>query len=320
MYIYLDIVKDFQCEMCGTCCRRDWQVTLDEGSYQRNFQLFQQWGRTAEFAQAFIPFEKQQVPGEYAYIAKAEQGGCWFLEEDQSCRLHRQAGHAHLDMVCQTFPRYPMSSSRGLEITLSFSCPAVMKQVLREKPLEVMRSSKPPTQLLEEACVAAVFPRQQGSQDLLRYYFEIEHHGIDILQWRNVGIAERLAFLAETLQQLQVVCWQEESGQGIRQIINENYVKMEARQRGASLATGCTPEILTEHFLVNMWFKKLLYLYGVSRTMNFLKQCWQQISFAYLPCKREEQALEAAIQKMMDIELTYGHNRQALAKGEGGLL
>ena len=59
MYIYPDIVAGFSCEMCGTCCRNDWLVTLDKTSYQRNQKLFASKGKMDEFRQAFVLLHDQ---------------------------------------------------------------------------------------------------------------------------------------------------------------------------------------------------------------------------------------------------------------------
>lgn len=73
MYIYLDLVEDFNCEMCGTCCRRDWLITLDESSYHRNLQLFESTDRAAEFAAAFVPIAEQKAFGECLYCQTASR-------------------------------------------------------------------------------------------------------------------------------------------------------------------------------------------------------------------------------------------------------
>lgn len=313
MYVYLDIVKDFQCQMCGVCCRREWLVTVDEASYHRNKKLFSAQGKAAEFEKAFIPLEKQTTPGEFAFITKKAWGGCWFLTEDNCCRLHRDAGHEHLDTVCQTFPRYPMDTSRGMEVTLSFSCPAVMEKVRRIDPLTIIRSSEPPTAFNEEASVVSVYPKQRHKFDVFRYYFELEHHCIDILQWRGAGIAERLRLLEETIGAVAAVCKQSLCSQDMKAVFYRNYEMMDKLPAGKEKEELCTPEILAEHFLVNLLFKKVLYLYGQKRTMQLFWDSWQSIEESCRNKEREE-ALLAAAQVIMDIELQYGHNRQALFK------
>lgn len=127
MFVYLDIVEEFSCKQCGACCRNDWLVTVDEPGYRRNQSLFASQQRSEEFSTAFIPIRSGQEPGEYASIAKNENGACHFLDEQNMCRLQKLGGHEHLDRVCQLFPRYPMDTARGVEISLSFSCPEALR-------------------------------------------------------------------------------------------------------------------------------------------------------------------------------------------------
>ena len=254
MYIYLDIVRDFRCQLCGTCCRNDWLVTLDEASYQRNRELFAGCGCSAEFAAAFTCLTGRQRPGEYAVINK-QAGACWFLESDNRCRLHAQAGHDHLDSVCQTFPRYPMDTSRGLELTLSFSCPAVMKLVERVQPLTVLRADSCPLSVREDVPTAQVYPEQQPLGQPLRDYFELEHHFIDILQWRGLPMGERLALLAETAARLDALPTGDATAtrRQLDQIIGANYEFLDAQGMVAPADTGVTGGYFGGTFLTLIW-------------------------------------------------------------------
>lgn len=312
MYIYLDIVEGFSCEMCGTCCSRDWLITVDENSYYRNKRFFIAKEKSEEFDSAFIPLADKGTLGEYAYIAKQANGSCWFLQEDNRCLLHKKAGHEHLDTVCQTFPRYPMNTSRGIEITLSFSCPAVLKRIMRPEPLKIVRSEKPPIIVKPESCVVAVYPKQQPSYEPLYYYFELEHHFIDILQQRGLSIHQRLQLLQDTCKAILALNRYEEWGQHLNAIIYKNYEYMDTITENGKPSTECTSDIMVEHFFVNLLFKKVLYIYGLERTMNFLQNVWQCISKAKagMTDKNEEINITSAV--IMDIELKFGHNRLAL--------
>ncbi|HMM20841.1 MAG TPA: flagellin lysine-N-methylase [Selenomonadales bacterium] len=307
MYIYLDVVKQFSCAMCGACCRRDWLVTVDEASYRRNAEWFSERERYDEFQKAFVRIEDRRGPGEYAYIAKGRDGGCWFLEKTNICRLHREAGHAQLDGVCQTFPRYPMDTARGLELTLSFSCPAVLALVSRTSPLAVLRSAEPPLSLGPGNAVAAVFPGQQQAGSPLRYYFELEHHFIDLVQHRGLPLGDRLGLLRETVRAIASLTGPAEPGQGLNTIIRTNYERLDAfavPQQEAHV----TAEILAEHFMVNLIFKKLFYLYGLQRTADFLEEIWRKLRTA----ATKPGGLEQVKALIMEMELCYNHDRKAL--------
>ncbi|QDR82205.1 flagellin lysine-N-methylase [Sporomusa termitida] len=303
MYIYTDIVGQFACQMCGTCCRNQWQVTVDKASYRRNEALFAAGGRTAEFAQAFIVLAGRSGYGEHAYIAKQAGGGCWFLGAGNLCRLHEEAGHSHLDAVCRTFPRYPVSTARGLEITLSFSCPAVLKLADREEGLRLIRAEEPPLELTADNYAAEIYPQQQPDRQPLRYYFELESHFIDLLQCRAMPFSERLAFLADTVQAVDRLAGSQDISRQLTALFNRNYDWLEELAAAREPARPEAGSGLLENFFVSLLFKKPFYIFGFSRTLLLLNRIWQRLLGA-----------DDLGREIMRLELQYGHDRQALLR------
>ncbi|MDF2572120.1 MAG: hypothetical protein K0R55_3724 [Sporomusa sp.] len=303
MYIYTDIVEQFSCEMCGTCCQNHWQVTMDESSYRRNEALFTSSGRKDEFAQAFIALGGQGGFGEYAYIAKKDGGGCWFLDNKNMCLLHKEAGHSHLDAVCRTFPRYPMNTARGIELTLSFSCPAVLKLADRTEPLRIVRSENLPIDLVDNNYAAEIYPKQQPDMQPLHYYFELETHFIDLVQCRSMPLSERLAFLADTVKAVNGLAQEHTIARELTALFNRNYNWLD------ELAVTRTPSAtmagsgLIENFFVSLLFKKPFYIYGFEKTLRLLDHMWQ--------CIMNADDTTKAISKL---EFQYGHDRRALLR------
>lgn len=322
-YIYLELglYNRFVCEMCGTCCRNEWLVTMSEDSYRRNEQLFKSTDRSDEFQQAFVQLAGCDGPDEYAYIAKVSPGGsCWFLDGTNCCRLHREAGHQHLDSVCQIYPRYPMNTARGLELTLSFSCPAVLKLVAgRTEPLTITRSDQPPQAMDMNAYAAQVFPSQQPINSPLRYYFEMEQHFIDILQCRSMTIEERLEFLQSTVSGILKLAKSDQFDRQLQQVFYKNYQLFDEKMAGQQDQlpqnwNNITSDILIEHFLVNLIFKKIGYLYGLESMVHLLQLVWR-----YTVTVRQAAPSQAAIladteAAIIHLELQYSHNRKALLK------
>ena len=307
MYIYLDIAQDFQCEMCGRCCKNDWLVTLDEKSYQRNREVFAARGELEAFSASFLPLQERGCLGEYAAIAKQESGGCCFLEADNRCRLHREFGHEHLDSVCMTFPRYLISSARGVELTLTLNCPAVLKRLWRVEPLEILRSLQAPFIVGEDAFVAHVYPGQKSENDPLRYYFELEMHFIDLLQTREEPIERRLMRIAGTIEKLKA---NDDLKRTINAVFNDNYEALSLlEQKPAS--TVLSTEILQEHFLVNLVFQKIFYLYGLEKGFNLLCHFRREMQKASDGLGQEE-GLKALGVKIMELSFQHSHNRKLL--------
>ncbi|WP_378954710.1 flagellin lysine-N-methylase [Pelosinus sp. sgz500959] len=312
MYIYLDIVKAFSCEMCGSCCRKEWSVTLNEESYQRNSNLFMATNRGEEFEKIFIPLAEKSGLDEYAYIRKKASGGCWFLAEDHHCRLQREAGHDHLDHVCQIYPRYPMNTARGTELTLSFSCPAVIKLASRMEPLRIIRSEHQPIHIEPNHDVVYVYPQQQSASNPLRYYFEIEQHFIDIMQSRSLEISERLQIIIETAQKIKELPQDDVVGQQLNKIFYDNYELLDAKMTSEEVLIDKSADILLENFFVNFMFKKPFYIYGLQRTRELLLTIWNRIEKGRESTKDSAMDLESTVAIIMEIEFEYSHNRKAL--------
>ena len=312
MYIYLDIVAEFECEMCGSCCRNDWMVTLDEDSYHRNSKLFMETGRKEEFSKIFRRLSDNRGLGEYAFIEKKASGGCWFLAEDQRCLLQKEAGHHHLDHVCQTYPRYPMNTTRGTELTLSFSCPAVIRMASRITPLNIIRSEKSPIPLIPNNEVVHVFPEQQPDWNPLRYYFELEQHFIDIMQCRNISIRERLQMIKDTAQTIRGLTREQSVGQQLNELFYNNYELLDGKVVGLQELKAYIPDILLENYFVNFIFKKPFYIYGLERTIQLLESIWQRIESARENVKDLAIDMECTKSTIMEVEFEYSHNRRAL--------
>jgi len=312
MYIYLDIVEGFACEMCGSCCKNNWLVTLSEESYQRNARLFAEMGKSEEFSQIFIPITDHKGLEEYAYIAKKTEGGCWFLAEDHRCNLQKKAGHDHLDQVCQTFPRYPMNTTRGTEITLSFSCPAVLRMASRTTPFRIIRSEVCPIAMTPNNEVLHVYPEQQLAWNPLRYYFEIEQHFIDLMQYRCLSIIERLQMIHDTVCAISCLVQDDSFSQQITRIFYSNYEMLDTKMEQAPTLERDIPDRIIENFFVNFIFKKPFYIYGLQPALKLMENIWQRIEDARRLVMNQANDIECTQMMIMTVELEYSHNRRAL--------
>lgn len=300
-YFYPDIFEQFQCAMCGACCRNDWMVTLDHTSYQRNEAYFSQNGRNHEFQQAFRQIASTSL-GEYAHIAKQPNGNCWFLASNNLCRLHREAGHEHLDAVCQTFPRYPMDTERGVELTLSFSCPTVLELASRSL-INIVRSETIPAHLCSDNFVTTIYPHQYPINHLNRYYFEIEQHFIDILQWRSQRMEDRVQLIGKTVERLAKVD-QPNLGSRLTYITRENYEIMDRDCHADRLPDAS--DTLIENYLVNFVFKKVFYIHGMRGGAELLNLLWSHINSAKANQEDGYERIRAAI---LELDFEYSHHR-----------
>ena len=316
MFVFLDIVKEFSCQQCGACCKNDWLVTVDEAGYRRNKELFFAAGRAEEFNRAFVPLLQDADYGEYASIAKQEDGSCWFLSPEKLCRLQQAAGHEHLDTVCQWFPRYPMDTARGIELSLSFSCPAAVRLAVREDPLVLLRREESPVAMQPSDFITYVYPAQQPLSSVLRYYFEIEQHLIDLLQARILPLPERLQWVRLTLAHLQDLGDPELMGEEIGRLFTANYERLEAENAKRAIGRSLPAEWLIENYFVNFIFRKNLYTHGIAETLKQLDYLGAQFS-TMLKFPAEASRELANLEKLMvKLELELYHNSGDKKSGE----
>ncbi len=310
MFVYLDIVADFVCQQCGVCCNNDWLVTVDEAGFWRNRQLFQQAGQSDEFVATFLPLGSAAELGEYARVAKRPAGGCWFLTAENLCRLQQVAGHQHLDSVCQWFPRYPMDTERGIELSLSFSCPAAVKLALREAPLRIVRAETSPISMLPVDFVRHVYPGQQKPQSVLRYYFELEGHLIDLLQARQLPLTARLELVQSSLRQIDT--WQApaEFGQLLNRLFQANYDELDAAADRQDPVQEGPASWLAENYFANFLFRKNLYVRGIADFLDQLDRLAQKI----IPCMERSIGTNDTAdleQLIVAQELAWNHNSRS---------
>ena len=305
-FVYLDIVREFASRQCGVCCRHNWLVTVDEAGYRRNRDLFGATGDDAEFRQAFIPLGTAADYGEFARIAKKTAGGCWFLTEQNLCSLQQRAGHDHLDAVCQWFPRYPMDTERGIEFSLSFSCPAAVQLAMREQPLQIVRNECPPIDMMPQNFVTHVYPSQQPEKSALRYYFEMEGHLIHVLQFRQAPLPERLAMVRQTIDGLSRLTAPDTMGRDINRLFQADYARLDSAPAGLSAAGPL--HWLIENCFVNFIFRKSLYSHGLVKGLMRFDLFRERLSVFAQKTDPDDGDILAASAAIVQLELEYNHN------------
>lgn len=307
VYLYLDIVGRFLCRQCGACCRHDWLVTVDEAGFRRNRELFRAMDREAEFRQAFVPLGPGGAYGEYAKVAKKSNGGCWFLTTQNLCSLQQLAGLDHLDDVCRWFPRYPMDTERGLEYSLSFSCPAALQLAMRREPLQVVRGSDPPLPVPQDGFAVRVYPGRHLETSALRHYFEIEANLVELLQQRQLPLPVRIGMVRDMLVQLAGLCQPGTMREDIRRLFREAFFRIGAEADGSRAECDRPVSWLIENYFVNFFFCKSLFRLGFERAVERLDRMRDSLQdFLRETAVPGETDSAAAI--IVRMELEYNHN------------
>lgn len=116
--------KKFQC-LAGNCpatCCAGWQIVIDQKALRRYADLKGRFGNRVKNSvdwkeQTFLQYGKR----------------CAFLNEDNLCDMHIEAGHEMLCATCRKYPRHVEVFDNEREISLSLSCPAAAELILERK-------------------------------------------------------------------------------------------------------------------------------------------------------------------------------------------
>lgn len=172
----------FKCEMCGECCG-NWTIHIDKKTYE----LLEKANDLKDVLKKLVILPKGSID-KYAYIKLDSDGKCPFIE-NTSCTIQERKGLDYLSDVCRIYPRFMIKTDRGMEVSSYFSCKAALKKLDRKEPVEFYMDP------LGYTCYKAnnVITAQAGkTRDTNTNYYELEELLIDIMQFRQYSISERL--------------------------------------------------------------------------------------------------------------------------------
>jgi Fe-S-cluster containining protein len=108
----------FSCQSCGRCCTR-WTITVDESKVAQLRK--QDWGEADPFV------ARRGGEGADAFATRMVNGRCFFLDDDNRCRIHGKLGYDAKPDGCKAFPLHVGKVAGESYLRLSFWCPAVLK-------------------------------------------------------------------------------------------------------------------------------------------------------------------------------------------------
>ncbi len=194
-------VKNFQCKQCGRCCRRSWRIDIDKATYLR----VEQWYKEHNILEKLT--EKVEADEKGWKIKFDAQNQCAYLTEDNRCGSQLEMGEDYLSDTCKIYPRKIYASSRGIEFSLYFSCPAAAELLLQAAPVAFSQLDygdanfdfMPPRRL------SYYLPEKLPSSNIKRYYYMIESGLIQILQERRLTIKDRLFAICQVCGRLEAL-------------------------------------------------------------------------------------------------------------------
>lgn len=175
LYTVPDYYKKFHClagECPATCCA-GWQIVIDQRSLQRYASLKGAFGNRVRNSvnwkeQTFFQYGKR----------------CAFLNEENLCDMHIEAGAEMMCATCRKYPRHIEVFDNEREISLSMSCPAAAELILGRKTPVTFRTAEDRKQDAEDdGFDSFLYSALQDTRALL----------IEIMQNRKENVFLRMA-------------------------------------------------------------------------------------------------------------------------------
>lgn len=174
-YTVPDYYKKFRC-LAGDCpatCCAGWQIVIDQKSLRRYRQVKGSFGNRI----------RNSVNWKEETFLQYEDRRCAFLNEENLCDMHIEAGPKMMCATCRKYPRHVEEFENEREITLSMSCPAVAEMILGKQEPVSMRTAEDDREEEEEEFDFFLYSALQDCRDLM----------MKMLQDRSIPVHLRMA-------------------------------------------------------------------------------------------------------------------------------
>ena len=174
-YTVPDYYKKFQC-LAGDCpatCCAGWQIVIDQKSLKRYRKAKGSFGNRI----------RNSVDWKEETFLQYENRRCAFLNEENLCDMHIEAGAEMMCATCRKYPRHVEEFENEREITLSMSCPAVAEMILGKKEPVTMRTAEDDREEEEDGFDFFLYSALQDTREVM----------IGMLQDRRIPVHLRMA-------------------------------------------------------------------------------------------------------------------------------
>jgi lysine-N-methylase len=197
-------MQQFQCigPSCEDTCCIGWRVNIDEVSYKKYSKMHDKELRP--IIEKNIKKNKSNRSHEnFAQIKMLPNQQCVFFSEEKMCKIQVKHGEEYLSNTCAIYPRQINEVDSAAEKSATMSCPEAARLALLnpeginfieiEEPVEVRYI---PQKTLHTKSV----PFTKKAQE---YFLEIRTFIIQLLQYRDISLNDRLVLLGSFCQKLQ---------------------------------------------------------------------------------------------------------------------
>lgn len=124
IYTVPEYYNQFQClaSACPATCCAGWQIVIDEKTQEKYRNYKGSFGNRLKNSIDWKDGTFQQY-----------HGRCAFLNEENLCDIHIEAGHGALCRTCRRYPKHVEVYENEREVSLSLSCPAAARLIMGQK-------------------------------------------------------------------------------------------------------------------------------------------------------------------------------------------
>ncbi len=118
---HLPVVQNWDCHVCGTCCK-EYQITITDEEKKRIEA--QGWDRERDLGG--LPMFKTRGPfwARRYQLNHRDDGSCVFLSEQGRCRIHERHGYETKPLPCRLFPYVLVPVADHWRVGMRFACPS----------------------------------------------------------------------------------------------------------------------------------------------------------------------------------------------------
>jgi len=188
------------CDKCRyNCCRHNWQIRIDKGTYDKYTHLDNDIGK--EFLDKIKVISKDPF---IAVIVTNSDGSCHFLDDKGFCSIQLKLGYDYLSRTCRIHPRSISYINGAFETFLELSCEEAVRVILFEPEPMVLEQS-----ILEPDGNGNVIPNRMltadkytGAVSAVELFRNLRMTSTVIMQSRKYTVRFRMLLLCLLVEQV----------------------------------------------------------------------------------------------------------------------
>ena len=205
--------KKFECigNKCEYTCCAGWTITVDKNTYEKYQRIDEKSKKSKK--PMFSPLNNNMVirnkqdkknynDNNYAKINLADNS-CPFLDENNLCEIYKELGPKNMPLTCKVYPRCQNTINDTYEISLTSSCPEVLRLALLNKEPMAFENIEIEENNILEHYEYRFYYDDNSKKEEHKYFWDIRVASITILQDRRFFIVNRLILLGMMYKKIQ---------------------------------------------------------------------------------------------------------------------